>query len=75
MDSLTAPKAVWHPAKKFLFRFFFIYFFLYCFPFPFDGFDFTTPIARPYYNFIDWLVPRIGEKLFHIHAEVAFPLL
>jgi hypothetical protein len=74
MNSLTAPKASWHPIKKFLFRFFFLYFFLYCFPFPFDGFDFTTPIARPYYNFIDWLVPGVGEKLFHIHAEVAFPL-
>ncbi len=73
MDSSTT-SAIWHPVKKFLFRFFFVYFFLYCFPFPFDAFDFTTPVAQPYYNFLDWLVPRIGEKWFHIHATTAFPL-
>ena len=64
----------WHPARKFLFRFFFTYFFLYCFPFPLDAFDFTTPVVRPYYNFLDWLVSRVGENLFHIHAEPAYPM-
>ena len=73
MEPLTTT-TTWHPAKKFLFRFFFCYFFLYCFPFPLDAFDFTTPVAKPYYNFLDWLVPRVGEKWFQIHAVPAFPL-
>src|SRR5687768_763130 len=71
MDPLTTE---WSPTKKFLFRFFFTYFFLYCFPFPLDAFDFTTPVAKPYYNSLDWLVPWVGEKWFGIHAEPAFPL-
>ena len=63
----------WNSFKKFLFRFFFIYFFLYCFPFPFDGFDFLAPVAKPYYNLLDWLIQGAAVKLFHLHAQVAFP--
>jgi hypothetical protein len=74
MNTPIATAATWHPAKRFLFRFFFSYFFLYCFPFPVDAFDFTTPVAQPYYNFLDWLVPRIGKNWFHIHAIAVFPL-
>ena len=74
MDSPSATHALWHPTRKFLFRFFFVYFSLYCFPFPFDSFDFTKPVAQPYYNFIDWLIPQIGEKWFHIRAKTAFPM-
>jgi hypothetical protein len=66
--------AVWHPARKLTFRFFFAYFFLYCFPFPFDSFDFTTPVALPYYNFLDSVIPAIGKKWFHITARTAFPM-
>src|SRR6266700_3600372 len=64
----------WQPTKKFLFRISFVYFFLYCFPFPFDAFEFTKPVAQPFYNFLDFLIPKIGEHWFHIHASVAFPM-
>ena len=74
MDSLFVTRALWHPAKNFLFRFFFVYFFLYCFPFPLDAFDFTKPLAQPYYNFIDWLVPLISNKWFHMRASATFPM-
>jgi len=74
MDSSATISVVWHPAIKFLFRFCFVYFFLYCFPFPLDGFDFTTPVAKPYYHFFDWLVPLIGRKWFHLKAVITFPL-
>lgn len=74
MDSPYAVGASWHPAKNFLFRFSFVYFFLYCFPFPLDAFDLTRPLAQPYYNFIDWLVPLISNKWFHMKARAAFPM-
>lgn len=74
MQLHTYEGASWYPAKKFLFRFCFVYFFLYCFPFPFDSFEFTKPVAQPYYNFLDWLVPKVGEKWFHIRARPAFPM-
>ena len=64
----------WSFTRKLLFRFFFAYLFLYCFPFPFDSFDLTKPIAQPYYNFIDYLIPRIGEGWFGLNAKTAFPL-
>ena len=64
----------WHAAKKFLFRFLFVYLFFYCFPFPFDSFDFTKPVAQPYYDFLDRLVPQIGVKWFHIQVRTAFPM-
>jgi hypothetical protein len=64
----------WSAARKFFFRFFFVYLFLYCFPFPFDSFDFTRPIAQPYYNFLDFIIPRIGESWFHLKAKTAFPM-
>src|SRR5439155_22614455 len=74
MQPHTFKDISWHPAKKFLFRFCFVYFFLYCFPFPFDSFEFTKPVAQPYYNFLDWLVPKVGLKWFHIWARTAFPM-
>lgn len=74
MDSLTGITALWHPAKKFLFRFFFVYFFIYCFPFPIDAFEFTKPVAQPFYKFLDWIVPYIAEKWFHLHATPTFPM-
>ena len=73
MDSLTTT-ASWHPAKKFLFRFFFVYFFIYCFPFPIDAFEFTKPVAQPFYKFLDWLIPYSAGKWFHLHATPAFPM-
>ncbi|HEY1871173.1 MAG TPA: hypothetical protein VGG71_08950, partial [Chitinophagaceae bacterium] len=73
MDQPGNSNIIWKPAKKILFRFFFSYFFLYCFPFPIDGFDFLTPIAQPYYNFVDWLIPLISQNWFHLKAHVAFP--
>jgi hypothetical protein len=73
MDSRSTADIKWNLAEKSLFRFLFVYFFLYCFPFPLDGFDFLAPVAKPYYSFIDWLIPIAGEKLFHLHAHVAFP--
>jgi hypothetical protein len=73
MGLLTTTSS-WHPVKKFLLRFFFVYFFLYCFPFPLDAFEFTKPVAQPFYNFLDWLVPYITQKWFHLHATHAFPM-
>jgi hypothetical protein len=73
MDTPANNNFIWDPSKKLLFRFLFIYFFLYCFPFPLDAFDFLAPVAKPYYNFIDWLIPTIGKNWFHLHAHVAFP--
>lgn len=64
----------WHASKKFLFRFLFAYLFFYCFTFPFDSFDFTKPISQPYYNFLDWLVPKIGVNRFNIHARTTYPM-
>ena len=72
-DDVTNP-ASWHWAKKFAFRFFFVYLLLYCFPFPLDSFDFIKPIARPYYQFLDWLIPAVGNRWFHIHAVPRFDM-
>lgn len=70
----TSPVEIyWSSARKFLFRFFFVYLFIYCFPFPFDSFELTKPIAQPYYNFLDIIIPRIGESWFHLKAKTAFP--
>jgi hypothetical protein len=30
--------------------------------------------VRPFYDFLDWLVPFIAGKWFHLHAGVAFPM-
>lgn len=73
MDAASIVSIEWNFSRKFLFRFLFIYFLLYCFPFPLDGFDFLAPVAKPYYDFIDWLIPLAGDKLFRIQAHVAFP--
>ena len=72
MATISITNASWHLTKKILFRFVFVYLIFYCFPFPLDSFDFTKPIARPYYNFFDWLISAIGNKLFHIRAEPQF---
>ena len=71
----TTPTAdnSWGFARKFLFCFLFVYLFLYCFPYPFDAFDFTKPIAKPYYDFLDYVIPQIGEHWFHLKAKTAFP--
>src|SRR4051812_35853086 len=74
MNSYSTSNAEWSSAKKFLFRFVFVYFFLYCFPFPFDAFDLTKPIAQPYYDLLDWLIPRVGKTWFHTGAKAAFPM-
>lgn len=66
--------AFWHPLKKLLFRFAFLYFVIYCFPFPLDAFELTKPLAQPFYSLLDFLIPRIGEKWFHIRASPAFPM-
>src|SRR6188472_2968733 len=72
---LTSPVEIyWSSPRKFLFRFFFVYLFIYCFPFPFDSFEFTKPVAQPYYNFLDFIIPRIGESWFHLTAKTAFPM-
>ena len=69
----TSPVEIyWSDARKFLFRFFFAYLFIYCFPFPFDSFEFTKPVAQPYYNYLDFIIPRIGESWFHLKAKTAF---
>jgi hypothetical protein len=73
MDSHSNANIKWNLLKKFLFRFLFIYFLFYCFPFPLDGFDILAPVARPYYDLIDWMIPIAGDKLFHLHAHVSFP--
>jgi len=46
---------------------------LYCFPFPPGSFDFLSPVAKPYYDFIDWLVPFVGEIWFHLNGRVVYP--
>jgi len=74
MDSLSVTNISWHPAKKFLFRFFFTYFLIYCFPFPIDAFEFTKPVVQPFYKFLDWLIPYIADKWFHLHAILSFPM-
>jgi hypothetical protein len=74
MDPVIVVNTSWNPVKKFLFRFCFAYFLIYCFPFPIDAFDFTKPAARPFYTFLDWLVPYIADKWFHLHAVVSFPM-
>ena len=70
---MDAPTTVWPLYKRFIFRFLFLYFVLYCFPFPLDAFQFLDPVASPYYSFIDWLIPLVGKKWFHLTAHVSFP--
>ncbi|HYK44362.1 MAG TPA: DoxX family protein [Parafilimonas sp.] len=72
MNARTS-NASWHPAKKVLFRFCFLYFVIYCFPFPLDAFEFTKPLAQPFYNFLDWLIPIVAKK-FQLNAVPAFPM-
>jgi len=74
MNSHAVTGTSWYPLKRILFRFCFVYFLIYCFPFPFDAFDFTKPVVRPFYNFLDKFVPYIAGKWFHLHAVVAFPM-
>src|SRR5438552_17821407 len=74
MDPLTVVNTQWSPVKKFVFRFCFMYFLIYCFPFPLDAFEFTKPAAQPFYNLLDWFVPQIADKWFHLHAVVSFPM-
>jgi len=74
MATISITNASWHLTKKILFRFVFVYLIFYCFPFPLDSFDFTKPIARPYYNFFDWLISAISNKWFHIRAEPQFDM-
>jgi hypothetical protein len=59
--------------QRFLFRFMVVYMVLYCFPFPLDSFDFTAPIAHPYYAALDYLMIQAGKWIFHVHVAVAFP--
>jgi hypothetical protein len=73
MDAPGIGATVWPPHKRLIFRFLLLYFVLYCFPFPLDAFEFLNPVASPYYNLIDWLIPLIGKKWFHLTAHVAFP--
>jgi hypothetical protein len=73
MNSYGVQNISWNVIKKFLFRFCFVYFFVYCFPFPVDAFEFTKPVASPYYKFVDWLVPHVANW-FHLHAVVSFPM-
>lgn len=73
MDAPGIASTVWPPHKRLIFRFLFLYFVLYCFPFPLDAFEFLDPVARPYFNLLDWLIPLVGKKWFHLTAHVAFP--
>jgi hypothetical protein len=73
MDTPGIAATVWSPHKRLIFRFLFLYFVLYCFPFPLDAFEFLDPVAKPYYNLIDWLIPLVGKKWFHLTAHVSFP--
>jgi len=73
MDAPHMASTVWPPHKRLIFRFLFLYFVLYCFPFPLDAFEFLDPVARPYFNLIDWLIPLVGKKWFNLTAHVAFP--
>ena len=59
--------------QSFVFRFLFVYLVLYCFPFPFDSFEFTEPIAHPYYAALDYLMMQAGKWIFHMPVTVAFP--
>jgi hypothetical protein len=70
---MDASMTVWPAYKRLIFRFIFLYFVLYCFPFPLDAFEFLGPVASPYYNLIDRLIPLVGKKWFHLTAHVAFP--
>jgi hypothetical protein len=74
MNPSAVTTSSWYPLKRILFRFCFVYFFIYCFPFPFDAFEFTKPVVRPFYNALDQFVPYIAGKWFHTHAVVAFPM-
>jgi len=73
MDAPGIASTVWPPHKRLIFRFVFLYFVLYCFPFPLDAFEFLDPVASPYYNLIDRLIPLVGKKWFHLTAHVTFP--
>jgi hypothetical protein len=59
--------------QRFLFRFLVVYLVIYCFPFPLDAFDFTAPVAHPYYTALDYLMEQAGKWVFHVHVAVAFP--
>ncbi|PWT76271.1 MAG: hypothetical protein C5B59_06950 [Bacteroidetes bacterium] len=74
MGDISVIPDQWRPWLRWLFRFFFIYFVFYTFPFPLDSFDFTAPIVKPYYDLLDWFIPRIGEKWFHTKATPVFPM-
>ena len=69
----TTANTNWAITQKIIFRFLFVYFLLYCFPFPIDSFELLDPVAKPYYNFLDWLVIGVGKNWFHLNAHVAFP--
>ena len=73
MDAPGIASTVWPPYKRLIFRFLLLYFVLYCFPFPLDAFGFLDPVASPYFNLIDRLIPLVGKKWFHLTAHVAFP--
>ncbi len=73
MDAPGIASTVWPPHKRLIFRFLFLYFALYCFPFPLDAFEFLDPVAGPYFNLLDRLIPLVGKKWFHLTAHVAFP--
>jgi len=73
MDTFPETKTNWSFAKKFFFRFFCCYFFIYCFPFPIDAFQVLDPVAKPYYSLLDRVIIFVGDKWFHLHAQVAFP--
>jgi hypothetical protein len=73
MDAPGIASTVWPLHKRLIFRFLFLYFVLYCFPFPLDAFEFLDPVASPYYNLLDRLIPLMGKKWFHLTAHVAFP--
>jgi hypothetical protein len=59
--------------QRFVFRFVFVYLVFYSFPFPVDSFQFTEPIAHPYYAALDYLMMQAGKFIFHIPVTVAFP--
>lgn len=60
----------WGLAKKILFRFAFCYLLLYNLPFPLDYAFFFWNFTQPYQEIWNFLVPWVGEDLFHVDISV-----
>jgi uncharacterized membrane protein YphA (DoxX/SURF4 family) len=73
MQPIAVADSSWTLTQKIFFRFFFAYFVLYCFPFPFDAFEFTQPITKPFYDLLEWSILKTGRLFFGIESNLLPP--